>query len=105
MKIACARCLDKGTILNSQDEEVYCPDCIGIDLKKQYKLRQKKAQVVIDNPKSPKVSFVFKNKQAKINFLSGLSDGWGESYCSLTWIGDFHDAKEMFVEPQEDDYE
>lgn len=45
------------------------------------------------------VELRFKSQDAKDQFLGGLSDGWGEDACDLTWEGDMDTAKEFFVFP------
>lgn len=52
-----------------------------------------------------KIELRFKSKIAKETFLSGLSDGFGENYCNLTWPKgySFDDAPYVEVENADDE--
>jgi hypothetical protein len=45
------------------------------------------------------VTLTFKSKEARDEFMQGLSDGWGENECQLYWHGDFDSAREFWVSP------
>lgn len=40
----------------------------------------------------------FKSDEEAEEFMSQLSDGWGEEYIGLTWKGDFYQARSFNVE-------
>lgn len=100
---ACKTCKDTGIVLNKEKEEIFCPDCIGNNIIKQYKWRQDRTKEILKDPKSQRLILVFKDNNDKEEFMAGLCDGWGEGHCDLEWIGDFHKAKEVVARPFEVD--
>lgn len=58
---------------------------------------------------SPQVILRFKTEDDKQNFMSGLSDGWGEGMCDLYWPWEkgmkFHECQIFDVTSQDPDGE